>query len=69
MRTYHAKEVSGNVKHTQRSTDDGVCWSCEAISHCLNFSTLSKLASFAMKIQLAASDAEENIKARIENVR
>jgi len=42
---------------------------CEAISHCLNFVTQSRLALFAMKTQLAASDAEERTKPKIANVR
>jgi len=66
---YHAKEVSGNAKHAQKSTEDNACWLCDAISHCLNFSILSKHSPFAMKMQLAASDAEESTKAKIENVR
>ena len=69
MRAYHAKEVSGNAKHAQKSTEDHACWFRDAISHCLNFLTLSKLASFAMKMQLAASDAEERTTAKIANVR
>jgi len=42
---------------------------CEAISHCLNFVMQSRLALFAMKTQLAASDAEEWTKPKIANVR
>jgi len=42
---------------------------CEAISHCLNFVTQSRLALFAMKTQLVASDAEERTKPKIANVR
>ena len=68
MRTYHAREVSGKAKHAQKSTEDNSFWCCEAISHCLNFSTRSNLSLFAMKTQLAASDTEEMIKARMENV-
>jgi len=62
-------DVIGNAKHAQKSTEDNACWFRDAISHCLNFWTLSKFASFAMKMQLAASDAEERTKAKIENVR
>jgi len=69
MRTYHTKEVSGNDKHAQKSTEDNPFWFCEAISHCLNFSIESKLALFATKMKLAASDAEERRKAAMANVR
>jgi len=68
-RTYHAKEVSGNAKHAQKSTDDNFFGSCEAVSHFLNFSTQSKPFLCATKMQPAASDPEERIKARMANVR
>ena len=69
VRTYHAKEVSGNARHAQKSTEANVFLFCEAISHCLNFATQSKPALFAMKTQPTASDAEESKKAEMVNVR
>jgi len=69
VRTYHAKEVSGNARHAQKSTEANVFSFCEAISHCLNFATQSKPALFAMKTQPTASDAEESKKAEMVNVR
>jgi len=68
-RAYHAKEVSGNAKHIQKSTEGAVFGFCEATIHCLNFSTQSKLAPFAMKIQLVEREAEEIKQAKMTNVR
>ena len=63
MTTLHTKEVSGNAKHAQMSTEDGAPGFREAISHCLNFPTQSKLHSLAMNMQLAMSEAKESTKA------
>jgi len=61
--------VRGNAKHAQKSMEDSMFGFCEAISHCLNIVKQSRLALFAMKTQLAASDAEERTTAKIANVR
>jgi len=69
MRTHHAKEVSGKAKHAQVSTEDNVFEFREAVFHCLNLPTLSKFDALAMKMQLATSEAEDNIKVKTANVR
>jgi len=69
MKTHHVKEVSGNAKHAQISTEDGVLGFREAISHCLNLPTLSKFDALTAKMQLATSEAEARTKAKMVNVR
>jgi len=68
--TYHAREVSGDAKHIQKSTEDIVFNGfCEATSHFLNVSTQSRFAPFEMKTQLAVSEEEERNDAKMTNVR
>jgi len=45
------------------SAEDGAPGFREAISHCLNFPTQSKLDALAMNMQLAMSEAKESTKA------
>jgi len=69
MKTHHAKEVSGNAKHAQISTEDGVLEFWEAISHCLNLPTQSKFDALATNVQLATSEAKERTKVKMANMR
>lgn len=68
-RTHHANEVSGNAKHAQISTDDGVVGFREAISHCLNLPTQSNFEALPINMQPAMSEAEESTKLKMANVR
>jgi len=58
-RTHHENKVSGNAKHAQTSTEDGVVGFWEAVFHCSNFPTESRFGTLAMNIPLATSEAEE----------
>ena len=63
-RTHHENKVSGNAKHAQMSTEEGVVGFYEAIFHCSNFPTESKSDVLAMSIPLATSEVEERMKVR-----
>ena len=69
IKTHHAKEVSGNAKHAQKSTEEGVAGFWEAVSHFLNLPTQSKFDALAMNMPLAMSEAEEKMNVRYADVR
>jgi len=65
----HAKNVRGNTKHSQVSTEEGAAGLWEAISHCPDLSSQSKFDTLAMNMQLAMSDAKERTRAKTKEVR
>ena len=61
--------MSGNAKHAQTSTEDGVVGFWEAVFHCSSFPTESRFDALAMSIPLATSEAKERISVTKAQVR
>ena len=65
----HTKVVNCNAKHVQKSTDDRVVGSWEAIPHRSNLLIESSSGAVTMNIPLAVSEAKERISVTTAKVR
>jgi len=65
----HTKVVNGNAKHAQKSTENCVVGSWEAVSHCLNLPIESRFDAATINIALEIREAKERIRVTKAEVR